>query len=67
MYDNNMIMSLQQKKRKFKPRIKLSHNNYKLDKIIDALVKFAVFRKGTVSEKPLHSHASLHIKEMDNR
>ena len=26
MYDNNMIMSLKQKKRKFEPRIKLSHN-----------------------------------------
>ena len=26
MYDNNMIMSLKQKKRKFKPRIKLNHN-----------------------------------------
>ena len=28
MYDNNMIISLKQKKRKFEPRIKLSHNNY---------------------------------------
>ena len=28
MYDNNMIMSLKQKKRKFEPRIKLSHNIY---------------------------------------
>ena len=28
MYDNNMIMSLKQKKRKFKPRIKLNHNTY---------------------------------------
>ena len=26
MYDNNMIMSLKQKKREFEPRIKLSHN-----------------------------------------
>ena len=26
MYDNNMIMSLKQKKRKFEPRIKLNHN-----------------------------------------
>ena len=26
MYDNNMIMSLKQKKRKFEPRIKLYHN-----------------------------------------
>ena len=28
MYDNNMIMSLKQKKRKFEPRIKLNHNMY---------------------------------------
>ena len=28
MYDNNMIMSLKQKKRKFEPRIKLNHNSY---------------------------------------
>ena len=28
MYDNDMIMSLKQKKRKFKPRIKLNHNIY---------------------------------------
>ena len=26
MYDNNMIMSLKQKKRKSEPRIKLNHN-----------------------------------------
>ena len=26
MYDNNMIMSLKQKERKFEPRIKLNHN-----------------------------------------
>ena len=29
MYDNNMIMSLKQKERKFEPRIKLNHNIYK--------------------------------------
>ena len=29
MYDNNMIMSLKQKKRKFERRIKLNHNIYK--------------------------------------
>ena len=28
MYDNNMIMSLKQKKRKFEPRMKLNHNSY---------------------------------------
>ena len=28
IYDNNMIMSLKQKKRKFEPRIKLNHNIY---------------------------------------
>ena len=28
MYDNGMIMSLKQKKRKFEPRIKLNHNIY---------------------------------------
>ena len=28
MYDNNMIMSLKQKKRNFEPRIKLNHNIY---------------------------------------
>ena len=28
MYDNNMITSLKQKKRKFEPRIKLNHNIY---------------------------------------
>ena len=28
MYDNNMIMSLKQKKRKFEPRIKLNLNPY---------------------------------------
>ena len=28
MYDNNVIISLKQKKRKFKPRIKLNHNRY---------------------------------------
>ena len=28
MYDNNMIISLKQKKRKFEPRIKLNHNRY---------------------------------------
>ena len=28
MYDNNMIMSLKQKKRKFESRIKLNHNIY---------------------------------------
>ena len=30
MYDNNMIMSLKQKERKFEPRIKLNHNTYTL-------------------------------------
>ena len=30
MYDNNMIMSLKQKKRKFEPRIKLNHNIYNI-------------------------------------
>ena len=29
MYDNNMIMSLKQKRRKFEPRIKLNFNIYK--------------------------------------
>ena len=28
MYDNNMINSLKQRKRKFEPRIKLNHNAY---------------------------------------
>ena len=28
MYDNNMIMRLKQKKKKFEPRIKLNHNIY---------------------------------------
>ena len=28
MYDNNMIMSLKQKKRKFEPRIKFSREGY---------------------------------------
>ena len=28
LYDNNMIMSLKQNKRKFEPRIKLNHNIY---------------------------------------
>ena len=28
MYDNNMIMSLKQKNRKFEPRIKLNDNIY---------------------------------------
>jgi len=28
MYGNNMMMSLKQKKIKFKPRIKLNHNRY---------------------------------------
>ena len=28
MYDNDLIMSLEQKKIKFKPRINLNHNNY---------------------------------------
>ena len=28
MYDNNMIMSLKQKKIKVKPRIKFNHNRY---------------------------------------
>ena len=28
MYDNDMIMSLKQKKIKFKPRIKLNRNKY---------------------------------------
>ena len=28
MYDNNMINSLKQKKRKFEPRMKLNHNIY---------------------------------------
>ena len=32
MYDNNMIMSLKQKKRKFEPRIKLNHNIFTPDK-----------------------------------
>ena len=30
VYDNNMILSLKQKKRKFEPRIKLNHNIYVL-------------------------------------
>ena len=38
MYDNDMIMSLKQKKIKFKPRIKLNHN-----KCIQACV-FLFFR-----------------------
>ena len=33
MYDNNMIMSLKQKERKFEPRIKLNHNIYMLNKV----------------------------------
>ena len=37
MYDNNMIMSLKQKKRKFEPRIKLSHNINKFFKYINCL------------------------------
>ena len=32
MYDNNIIMSLKQKKRRFEPRIKLNHNIYKLQR-----------------------------------
>ena len=28
MYDNDLIMSLKQKKKKLKPRIKLNHNIY---------------------------------------
>ena len=31
MYDNNMIMSLKQKKRNFEPRIKLNHNMYTIN------------------------------------
>ena len=41
MYDNNMIMSLKQKKRKFEPRIKLNHN-------IDKVVNFKDFRFKTL-------------------
>ena len=43
MYDNNMIMSLKQKKRKFEPRIKLSHNIYTLQ--IISLGWFQQFNK----------------------
>ena len=31
MYDNNIIIILKQKKRKFEPRIKLNHNMYILN------------------------------------
>ena len=37
-YDNNMIMSLKQKERKFEPRIKLNHN-------ISTMQKEAILRK----------------------
>ena len=37
MFDNDMIMSLKQKKRNFIPRIKLNHNMYLIEKNIVAL------------------------------
>ena len=43
MYDNNMIMSSKQKKRKFQPRIKLNHNIY-----ITAIF-IVLFRDNTVT------------------
>ena len=44
MYDNNMIMSLKQKKRKFEPRIKLNHNIYTTSKtIIDIIGNLGIF------------------------
>ena len=45
MYDNNMIMSLKQKKRKFEPRIKLNHNMY-------TALKSAVNRRFFAPETP---------------
>ena len=42
MYDNNMIMSLKQKKRKFEPRIKLNHNIYTVYQNWVLLSKFLV-------------------------
>ena len=45
MYDNNMIMSLKQKKRKFEPSIKLNHNmciHLPLSRSIERTVKVTV-------------------------
>ena len=44
MYDNNMIMSLKQKKRKFEPRIKLNHNIYLSLFLLPASFAFLILR-----------------------
>ena len=38
MYDNNMIISLKQKKRKFEPRIKLNNNIYTYSTTISNII-----------------------------
>ena len=40
MFDNDMIMSLKQKKINFIPRIKLNHNMYLIEKNIVAFFSF---------------------------
>ena len=48
MYDNNMIMSLKQKKRKFEPRIKLNHNIYNVP-TLHSVLQLTRYRFGRIS------------------
>ena len=43
MYDNNMIMCLKQKERKFEPRIKLNHNMYTKTTMLICFQNFRIF------------------------
>ena len=54
MFDNDMIMSLKEKKRNFIPRIKLNHNMYLIEKNIVAL---KVLIKNDEASRFIHSLA----------
>ena len=54
MFDNDMIMSLEEKKRNFIPRIKLNHNMYLIEKNIVAL---KVLIKNDEASRFIHSLA----------
>ena len=51
MYDNNMIMSLKQKKRKFEPSIKLNHNIFTLGTLTYNVVLVKRYFKVTTETK----------------
>ena len=69
MYDNNMIMSLKQKKRTFEPRIKLNHNMYTVreGKTLIHLWIFKVSFQISVSSTFCHSGLASPFPELRKR